>query len=224
MPLPVLGHGSAGSADSFRAADPSVIKDGSVWKLWYTGDDSNKKRIAYATSADGMTWAKGGKVIAPEDPGVSANIEYGAYAPTVWKTASGYSMLLTGRKLVGGAVFQTKVIDTTSTDGLVWAGPSPALNPSGTNSNFDFSNLNWSGRALGSRHVERLQALLRREHARRQRQLPHAHRARDLHQRHFVQQVQRLADGRLGARRRFRGNGVRRAAGLRCLGGGAGRR
>jgi predicted GH43/DUF377 family glycosyl hydrolase len=141
-PLPVLNHGIAGSADSFSAADPSVLKGGSVWKMWYTGDDSNKKRIAYATSTDGMTWAKGGKVIAPEDPGVSANIQFGAFAPTVWKTASGFSMLLTGRKLVGGGVFQTKIMETTSTDGLVWAGPSPALNPSGVNTNFDFSNLN----------------------------------------------------------------------------------
>jgi predicted GH43/DUF377 family glycosyl hydrolase len=59
-PLPVLDHGVPGSADSFSAADPSVLKDGSTWKMWYTGDDSNKKRIAYATSVDGMTWAKGG--------------------------------------------------------------------------------------------------------------------------------------------------------------------
>ena len=36
--------------------------------MWYTGDDSNKKRIAYATSVDGVTWAKGGKVIAQKIP------------------------------------------------------------------------------------------------------------------------------------------------------------
>ena len=142
LPVPVLNHGPAGSADSFSAADPAVLKDGSVWKMWYTGDDSSKKRIAYATSPDGITWAKGGKVIAPEDPGVSANIQFGAFAPTVWKTGSTYSMLLTGRKIVGGGVFQTKVMMTTSSDGIVWAGPSPALNPSGTNTNFDYSNLN----------------------------------------------------------------------------------
>jgi predicted GH43/DUF377 family glycosyl hydrolase len=142
-PLPVVAHGLAGSADSFSAADPSVLKDGSTWKMWYTGDDSNKKRIAYATSSDATTWAKGGKVIAPEDPGVSANIQFGAFAPTVWKTSSGFSMLLTGRKLVsGGNVFQTKIMGTTSTDGLVWLGPSPVLNPAGTNTKFDFSNLN----------------------------------------------------------------------------------
>jgi predicted GH43/DUF377 family glycosyl hydrolase len=141
-PLPVVGHGPAGSADSFSAADPSVLKDGSTWKMWYTGDDSSKKRIAYATSTDGMAWAKGGKVIAPEDPGVSANIQFGAFAPTVWKTPTGFEMLLTGRKIVGGSVFATKIMETTSTDGLVWAGPSPALNPSGVNTNFDFSDLN----------------------------------------------------------------------------------
>jgi predicted GH43/DUF377 family glycosyl hydrolase len=142
LPLPVLSHGAAGSADSFSAADPTVMKDGSTWKMWYTGDDSSKKRVAYATSVDGITWAKGGKVIAPEDPGVSANIEFGAFAPAVWRTATGYSMLLTGRKVVGGGVFQTKIMDSSSTDGITWAGPSPALNPSGSNTNFDYSNLN----------------------------------------------------------------------------------
>src|SRR5262245_27110169 len=142
VPLPVLEHGVAGSADSFSAADPSVLKDGSTWKMWYTGDDSSKKRIAYATSTDGVTWSKGGKVIAPEDPGVSANIEFGAFAPSVWKTPTGYSMLLSGRKLVGGGVFQTKIMGSTSADGVSWSGPSPALNPSGTNTNFDYSNLN----------------------------------------------------------------------------------
>jgi predicted GH43/DUF377 family glycosyl hydrolase len=142
LPLAVLTHGPAGSADSFSAADPSVLKDGSTWKMWYTGDDSSKKRVAYATSTDGITWSKGGKVIAPEDPGVSANIAFGAFAPTVWKTGSTYSMLLTGRKLVGQGVFQTKVMGTNSSDGVNWAGPSPVLNPSGSNQNFDYSNLN----------------------------------------------------------------------------------
>jgi predicted GH43/DUF377 family glycosyl hydrolase len=142
LPVPVVNHGPAGSADSFAAADPSVLKDGSTWKMWYTGDDSSKKRIAYATSPNGNTWAKGGKVIAPEDPGTSANIAFGAFAPTVWKTASGYSMVLTGRKIVGGGVFQTKLMSSTSSDGIAWSGPSVALNPSGSSTNFDFSNLN----------------------------------------------------------------------------------
>ena len=141
-PVAVLDHGEAGSADAFGAGDPSVMQDGATWKMWYTGDDSNKRRIAYATSTDGLSWSKGGGVISPEDAGVSANLEFGAFAPTVWKTGSTYRMLLAGRKLVSGTTFQTKILGTTSSDGISWSGPSPELNPSGTNTNFDFSNLN----------------------------------------------------------------------------------
>jgi predicted GH43/DUF377 family glycosyl hydrolase len=141
VPVPVLNHGRPGSADAFGAGDPSVMKDGSTWKMWYTGDDSNKRRIAYATSSDGISWSKGGGVISPEDAGVSANLEFGAFAPTVWKAGATYRMLLAGRKLVSGTTFQTKILGTSSSDGISWSGPSPQLNPSGTNTNFDFSNL-----------------------------------------------------------------------------------
>lgn len=142
-PKAVIEHGAAGSADSIAASDPSVLKDGATWKMWYTGDDSSKKRIAYATSSDGLTWSKGGKVIAPEDAGVSANIEFGAFSPSVFKTGpTSYVMLLTGRKLVSGTTFQTKIMNSSSSDGISWSGPSPALNPAGSNSSFDYSNLN----------------------------------------------------------------------------------
>jgi predicted GH43/DUF377 family glycosyl hydrolase len=141
-PVPVVDHGPPGSTDSFAAGDPSVLLDGSTWKMWYTGDDSNKKRIDYATSSDAVTWAKGGKVVAPEDPGASANLQFGAFAPTVWKTASGFTMVLAGRKIVGGGVFQTKLLSTTSTDGISWSGPSVGLNTAGTSTKFDFSNIN----------------------------------------------------------------------------------
>jgi predicted GH43/DUF377 family glycosyl hydrolase len=140
-PVAVLDHGEAGSADAFGAGDPSVMQDGTTWKMWYTGDDSNKRRIAYATSSDGISWSKGGGVISPEDPGVNANLEFGAFAPTVWKDGSTYVMLLAGRKLVSGTL-ETKLLGTTSSDGISWSGPSTKLNPSGTNTNFDFSNLN----------------------------------------------------------------------------------
>jgi predicted GH43/DUF377 family glycosyl hydrolase len=139
---PVLDHGPAGSPDSFAASDPSVLKDGETYKLWYTGDDSSKRRIAYATSPDGITWTKGGKVISPEDPGANANYSFGAFAPSVYKTGSTYRMLLTGRKLVSGTTFQTKVMSADSSDGITWSAPSPSVNPSGTNSKFDYSNLN----------------------------------------------------------------------------------
>jgi len=39
-------------------------------------------------------------VIAPEDAGVSANLAFGAFSPTVWKSGAEYNMLLVGRKFV----------------------------------------------------------------------------------------------------------------------------
>lgn len=137
---PVVDHGIGGSADSFAASDPSVIRDGGVWKMWYTGDDSNWKRIAYATSTDGVTWSKGGSVLAPEDPGVNANLSEGAFAPTVYKTGSTYVMLFGGRKLTSGT-YATKILSATSADGVTWGGLGVALNPSGTANTFDFANL-----------------------------------------------------------------------------------
>jgi predicted GH43/DUF377 family glycosyl hydrolase len=137
---PVLDHGPAGAPDSFAAADPAVLKDGTSWRMWYTGDDSNKKRVAYAASADGVTWTKGGKVISPEDAGANANYEFGAWAPTVWKSGDGYRMLLAGRKLVSAGEFQTRIMGASSTDGISWTAPSPTLNPQ--SSRFDASNLN----------------------------------------------------------------------------------
>lgn len=140
---PVLDHGQPGSADSFAALDPSVMKDGQTWKMWYTGDDSNRKRIAYATSQDGITWTKGGRVISPEDSSVSANLAEGAFSPTVWKDSSGgYNMVLAGRKFVSGTTYQTKLINASSSDGISWNVGSIALNQGGTSSKFDYSNLN----------------------------------------------------------------------------------
>ena len=92
--------------------------------MWYTGDDSNKRRIAYATSPDGISWSKGGKGHLAEDAGMNANLEFGAFAPTVWKVGDTYRMLFAGRKLVSGTTFQTKVLAASSRDGI--AGPAPA--------------------------------------------------------------------------------------------------
>jgi predicted GH43/DUF377 family glycosyl hydrolase len=137
---PVVDHGPAGSPDSFAASDPSVLKDGATYKLWYTGDDSSRERIVYATSPDGITWTKGGKVFAPED-GLPANFSDGAFAPAVFKDGSTFRMILTGLKITGG-VGQTKLINASSSDGISWTSGSIALNTSGTQTKFDYSNLN----------------------------------------------------------------------------------
>jgi predicted GH43/DUF377 family glycosyl hydrolase len=57
---PVLDVGTA--SDSFDrrvVAHPEVVFDGNLYHMWYAGDDQDShRRIGYATSADGIEWAK----------------------------------------------------------------------------------------------------------------------------------------------------------------------
>ena len=137
LPDPVVAVGLPGSQDAFSAAHPTVLFDGGLWKMWYEGDDSTKKSIAYATSTDGLTWSKAGAVI---ESG-SGNVEFGVFAPTVWKDRrrEPFKMLVGGRKETqqGSGVFQTKLIAANSPDGLDWTLGNIALNPA----SFASSNL-----------------------------------------------------------------------------------
>ncbi len=59
---PVLEHSTTGW-DSYHVGGPMVLKDGDVYKMWYTGSDhgpthGGDKTIGYATSTDGANWVK----------------------------------------------------------------------------------------------------------------------------------------------------------------------
>ena len=57
---PVLSFGSSGEWDNFGVASPSVIFDGSIYNMWYSGGDGtvSGNSIGYAASNDGITWTK----------------------------------------------------------------------------------------------------------------------------------------------------------------------
>jgi predicted GH43/DUF377 family glycosyl hydrolase len=56
---PVLEPGSAGEWDDAGIEDATVIKDGSVYKMWYSAFSSGATgSIGYATSSDGLHWTK----------------------------------------------------------------------------------------------------------------------------------------------------------------------
>jgi sucrose-6-phosphate hydrolase SacC (GH32 family) len=61
---PVLSPGSPEEWDDQMAAAVSVIKEGSMYKMWYTGSDDNvgeidfNLQIGYADSSDGINWTK----------------------------------------------------------------------------------------------------------------------------------------------------------------------
>lgn len=47
---------SQGVYDTNKAASPLVIKDGSIYKMWYSGSDGTNWRILYCESNDGINW------------------------------------------------------------------------------------------------------------------------------------------------------------------------
>jgi predicted GH43/DUF377 family glycosyl hydrolase len=58
---PILDVGSPGSFDDEGVTSPWVIRDGNIYKMWYSGYDGSgphTDRIGYATSQDGITWQK----------------------------------------------------------------------------------------------------------------------------------------------------------------------
>ena len=63
----ILDNGPAGAFDSYLTYRPFVLKDGTVWRMWYNGADKPfncppdralDRHIGYAQSADGIAWTK----------------------------------------------------------------------------------------------------------------------------------------------------------------------
>lgn len=133
----VLAPGKPGMADSHRVMEPCVLIDNGVYFMWYTADDSNNRRVAYATSTDGLVWTRGGVVF---DVG-TGNYSEGAFSPAVVRTASGFHMLFTGNKVVSGTAIQSKLINADSPDGLNWAAGNIAFSASGSDTAFDGYNV-----------------------------------------------------------------------------------
>ncbi len=55
---PVLDVGPAGSWDDVFATDATVVFNGTIYQMWYTGFDGTKPGIGYATSPDAISWTK----------------------------------------------------------------------------------------------------------------------------------------------------------------------
>lgn len=66
-PNPVLPRGASGEWDSVDALNPSIVSlpKGGYLNL-YSGFDGKTWHTGAATSADGLTWTKSGKVLSPE--------------------------------------------------------------------------------------------------------------------------------------------------------------
>ena len=124
---PVLQVGGSGAWDEKRVIAPTVIKDGSTYKMWYTGRSAAASYgIGYATSSDGTTWTKdAGNPVLTGDSGAwdSAIVR----EPSVVMVGSTLHMWYSGT-----AVWPYfEIGHATSTDGVVWTKDTanPVLSP-----------------------------------------------------------------------------------------------
>jgi hypothetical protein len=71
-------EGSGSGWDSWDAQSPGVLRDGSLFHMWYVGDpnDNANEALGYAYSADGVTWVRGPNNPVLSKPG-TANVYVG---------------------------------------------------------------------------------------------------------------------------------------------------
>ena len=92
---PVLSPGPPPSWDGQDVEPGSVIKDGSIYKIWYTGFDGKRYRIGYAFSKDGFKWERHDEPVLKE--GEKNNWDgFSVAYPSVVKDGDIYKMWLTG--------------------------------------------------------------------------------------------------------------------------------
>ena len=123
-PGPVLGLGAAGTWDDAGTMNPSVIKDGDTYKMWYTGYDGSKRRIGYAISADGISWGKPGLIPVLDVGSAGTWDSVSVSAPWVIKDGSTYMMWY-----VGSDGVKDRIGLATSGDGLAWNKKGYVLSP-----------------------------------------------------------------------------------------------
>lgn len=102
--------------DAYSSETPFVMLDSNegIYKMWYTAGASVSvgRTIAYATSADGLSWTKQGVVFTPQG---GSWYSWSTNAAYVEKGPSGYSMWFAGGDGASGQVGRVH-----STDGINW--------------------------------------------------------------------------------------------------------
>jgi hypothetical protein len=126
----VLNYGT--EYDIYHASAPSVLKDGSTYKMWYQGDcaTGDPTRILYATSPDGIAWTKQGVAV---DVGATYDTVR-AWCPCVIKVGGEYRMWYSGYDGTN-----MRILYANSTDGVVWVKRGLALNIGGVGESLHLS-------------------------------------------------------------------------------------
>jgi len=116
---PIFEPGPKDTWDGFGVAYPFVMKDGDIYRMWYTGGDGRGLAIGYAESRDGLKWDRHPGPILSKGGGL-VDLTH----PWVIKEGDVYRMWYTGRRgeafLIGYA---------TSRDGIRWVDGGSGLGP-----------------------------------------------------------------------------------------------
>lgn len=121
-----IGIGSSGKGDDVHTLGLKVIKDGGIYKGWYSGHDGSNWRGYYATSTNGLTWVKYDNTVAPDSNLTNYNGQIGqgiggtgdddhVRPGTVMKDGGIYKMWYGGHDGSSWRAYYA-----TSTNGLTW--------------------------------------------------------------------------------------------------------
>ncbi|MDO8491528.1 MAG: dockerin type I domain-containing protein [Dehalococcoidia bacterium] len=154
-PLTTLGPGASGSWNDLGVGSPSVIKDGSTYRMWYTGYANVGgvlvPRIGYASSVDGTAWAPFASNPIMIQGAAGTFTESGVMSPSVILDSGALKMWFTGRSAAGAgeSIGTLKIGYATSTDATTWAPyvGNPVLSANPANS--------WETRGVGPATVVR---------------------------------------------------------------------
>jgi predicted GH43/DUF377 family glycosyl hydrolase len=132
---PVLDIGAAGEWDDHKVGHPAVIKDGSVYKMWFHGgrQPGAQGSIGYATSTDGINWTKYDDPSTTNPPYAESdpvlNGDSGMWDETVVQQPNVILNNSLFEMWYAGNIGSTQSIGyATSSDGIEWAKhPSPVL-------------------------------------------------------------------------------------------------
>jgi len=101
-----------------RIEYPFVIKEGSIYKMWYSAGSISGKALGYATSPDGITWTHNPAPILTAGPAGSWD-SAGVYHPFVIHRTSNYEMWYAGLGYVASVLY-IKIGYATSPDRITW--------------------------------------------------------------------------------------------------------
>ncbi len=138
---PIMQKGEEGEWDSNELLLGSVIRQGSLYKMWYTGRfRPSEPGVGYATSPDGLNWTKhpGGPVMRPDGEVYKKYI----YRPFVIFDGYTYRMWYTKGIVGDDSYVRYTIAYATSINGINWTKyhSNPILGP-GPPGSFDSYNL-----------------------------------------------------------------------------------